>query len=229
MLTGLSITGLIYVLVAISAVAIVPVGELAEAEATALLRVVETGAPGIPIDEIFPFIAMFAVANTALINMLMASRLLYGMAKEDVLARPLARVHAARRTPYVSIVFTTLISYGLIVAVTRFVDASAVATLGGTTALLLLAVFTLVHIAVLVLRRKPIDRAHFRAPTIVPVIGMIACAFFVGPWTGRDSAQYAVALGLLAVGIVLWAITWAYNRGVRAKKTGFRHPEQIGG
>jgi amino acid transporter len=228
MFAGLSITGVIYVLVAISAVAIVPVGELAEAEATALLRVVETGAPGIPIDDIFPFIAMFAVANTALINMLMASRLLYGMAKEDVLPRPLARVHAERRTPYVSIGFTTLISFGLIIAVTRFVDASAVATLGGTTALLLLAVFTLVHVAVLVLRRRPIDREHFRAPTLVPVLGMVACAFFVGPWTGRDSAQYAVALGLLAIGIVLWAITWAYNRAVRAKTTRFRHPEQIG-
>ncbi len=229
MLTGLSITGLIYVLVAISAVAVVPVGELAEAEGTALLRVVETGAPGLPIDTLFPFIAMFAVANSALINMLMASRLLYGMARVDVLPRSLGKVHPTRRTPYVSIIVTTLISFGLIVAVTRFVDASAVATLGGTTALLLLAVFTLVNVSVLVLRRDPVDHDHFRAPTPLPVLAAFTCAFFVGPWTGRDPAQYAVALGLLAVGLVLWAITWAYNRGARAKKTGSLHPEDING
>ena len=36
-------------------------------------------------DQIFPLISMFAVANSALINMLMASRLLYGMAKQQVL------------------------------------------------------------------------------------------------------------------------------------------------
>ena len=42
---------------------------------------------------------MFAVANSALINMLMASRLLYGMASQDVLPRSLGKVHPTRRTP----------------------------------------------------------------------------------------------------------------------------------
>ena len=36
---------------------------------------------------IFGFITMFAVANSALINMLMASRLVYGMSREHVLPR----------------------------------------------------------------------------------------------------------------------------------------------
>lgn len=98
MLTGLSITGLIYVLVSITAVALVPVGQLAASE-TPLLTVVEIGAPDLPIDEIYPFITMFAVANTALINMLMASRLLYGMAKQHVLPAPLAHVGRRSQTP----------------------------------------------------------------------------------------------------------------------------------
>ena len=146
-----------------------------------------------------------------------------------MLPRALGKVHPTRRTPYVSIIVTTLISFGLIIAVTRFVDASAVATLGGTTALLLLAVFTLVNVSVLVLRRDAVGHEHFRAPTLLPMLAAVTCAFFVGPWTGRDSAQYAVAAGLIAVGIVLWAVTWFYNRAVRSKKTGFRPPEQIGG
>ncbi len=53
----------------------------------ALTQVVAAGAPDLPFDTIFPFIGMFAVANSALINMLMASRLLYGMANQDVLPR----------------------------------------------------------------------------------------------------------------------------------------------
>src|ERR687894_627115 len=84
MLTGLGITGLIYVLVSITAIALVPAGELGEGEAP-LTKVVAAGAPNIPIADIFPLIAMFAVANSALINMMMASRLLYGMANQRVL------------------------------------------------------------------------------------------------------------------------------------------------
>ena len=50
---------------------------------------------------------MFAVANTALINMLMASRLIYGMATQHVLPPVLGAVHPTRRTPWVAILFTT--------------------------------------------------------------------------------------------------------------------------
>lgn len=55
MLTGLSVTGFIYVLVAIAAVAIVPVGELGASE-TPLIEVVRAGAPNLPIGDILPFI-----------------------------------------------------------------------------------------------------------------------------------------------------------------------------
>ena len=228
MLTGLTITGLIYVLVSIAAVALVPVAELEDPSVPPLLRVVQTGAPDLPIQDIYPFITMFAVANSALINMLMASRLLYGMAKEDVLPRSLSRVSPQRRTPWMSILVTTAIAFGLIVAVTRFMGKDTIAILGGTTALLLLGVFTIVNIAVLVLRRQPVDHDHFTAPSVLPVLGALACAFLVGPWTGRNPQEYVVAGGMLALGTVLWALTWSVNRGVRAKKTGFRNPEQIG-
>ena len=83
MLTGLCITGLIYVLVSVASVALVPVGTLAVSE-TPLVEVVTVGATGLPIGSIMPFISMFAVANSALINMLMASRLVYGMARQRV-------------------------------------------------------------------------------------------------------------------------------------------------
>src|SRR5690606_24964916 len=154
MLSGLVLTGLIYVLVSITAVALVPVGELSEG-GTPLLTVVERGAPNLPIDKIYPFIAMFAVANSALINMMMASRLLYGMSRQGVLPSVLGRVHQGRRTPWTSIIFTTLLAGGLIVLV------QSVANLGDVTALLLLAVFAVVNVACLVLRRDAVGHEHF--------------------------------------------------------------------
>jgi basic amino acid/polyamine antiporter, APA family len=217
MLTGLTITGVIYVLVSIAAAAIVPVGELEDASVPPLLRVAEAGAPGLPVADFYPFITMVAVANSALINMLMASRLLYGMANAGVLPRALGRVHPVRRTPWVSILFTTLVAFGLIVAVSRFLGDEAISTLGGTTATLLLAVFTVVNIAVLVLRGQPVQHTSFRAPTAIPVLGAATCAFLVGPWTGRDTAQYAVAGGLLLLGILLWSLTRGWTRGTRAR------------
>jgi hypothetical protein len=39
--------------------------------------------------------------------------------------------------------------------------------------------------------------------------------------------QYRIAAGLLAIGIVLWALTWLTNRGVRAKRTGFRDIDHL--
>ncbi|CAN5696679.1 hypothetical protein BH18ACT2_BH18ACT2_13570 [soil metagenome] len=102
-----------------------------------------------------------------------------------------------------AIAFTSPIAVGLIAAISQ----DALPTLGGTTALLLLGVFTVVNIAAPVLRRDRVDHDHFRAPTVLPVIGAVTCAFLVGPWTDRDSEQYVVAGVLLAVGVVLWAIT----------------------
>ena len=225
MITGIGLTGVVYILVALFAVAVVPVGELGESD-TPLTKVVEVAAPAVPIDTLLPFISMFAVANSALINMLMASRLLYGMARQDVLPPVLGWVHSTRQTPWTAILFTTAIALGLIVVVTNLAD-DAVTALGGTTALLLLGVFAIVNISVLVLRKDVKDRPHFVAPTALPVVGALACAFFVTPWTGRDTIQYTIAAVLLAIGVVLWALTWMANRAFFAKKTYMRHPEDI--
>ncbi len=214
MLTGLSITAFIYVLVSITAVAVVPVGELAESQ-TPLLEVVRQGAPGVPVDTIYPFLSMFAVANTALINMMMASRLIYGMAKHEVLPPQLGKVLPGRRSPWAAIVFTTLIAFGLIWGVTQVAEEKTVAALGGTTALLLLVVFTVVNIAAIVLRRRPVDREHFRAPRALPYIGALTCAFLVGPWA-QDPIEYQIGGGLISIGLVLWLLTWAFYRRGRA-------------
>jgi len=206
-------------------VALVPVAELGEGD-TPLTKVVSAGLPDFPIDKVMPFIAMFAVANSALINMLMASRLLYGMARQDVLPPALGWVHKGRQTPWVAIVFTTAIAFGLIYFVST-TDNPVVSALGGTTALLLLGVFTIVNIAVLVLRRDPIEREHFVTPTVLPFIGAAACFYFTLPVTGRDPIQYTIAAWLLGIGVVLWALTWLANRLFFGKKTYLRDPEQL--
>lgn len=222
MLSGLGIAAVVYVVVSLLAVAIVPIGELA-GNAAPFVTVVETAAPGFPINALIPFISMFAVANTALINMMMASRLLYGMSRQGVLPPILKGVLKTRRTPWVAILATTAIAVALIAWVSTNSDDPVVVLLGGTTSLLLLAVFAIVNVAVLVLRRDPVEHEHFTTPTFLPVIGVIACVYLVLPWTsGRDIAQYGIAGVLLIIGIALWAVTFI-DRRVR----GYAHSASV--
>ena len=127
--------------------------------------------------KLFALIALFALTNTALINMLMASRLVYGMSRERIVPGVFGRVHEGRRTPWVAIIFTTVLGFAL-------VTTAKVEDLGDTTALLLLCVFAVVNVAVLVLRRDPVDHDHFRVPTVVPVLGAITCVVLASPLTG---------------------------------------------
>jgi len=227
LLTGLSIAGVVYILVSIVAVALVPVGEL-EASDTPLVEVVKAGAPGLPIDHILPFITMFAVSNTALINMLMASRLIYGMARQHVLPPVLGAVHPRTRSPWVAILFTTAIAFGLILYVTAFANDDAISVLGGTTSLLLLAVFAVVNVAVLVLRRDVhAAGGHFRTPTVLPVVGFVASLYLVTPLSGRPAQQYVLAGVLVLIGIVLFLITMLINRQLGVRGAGINDPTHL--
>lgn len=227
MLFGLCITGVIYVVVSLFTVAIVPIGELGEST-TPLLDVVKIGAPNIPIDTIYPFLTIFAVANTALINMLMASRLLYGMAKQGVIPGVLSKVLPGRRTPWTAILFTTALGMVLIVIVNNAMGKSTASALGGTTALLLLGVFTVVNIAAIILRRDRTQEGHdyFHAPRVLPYLGAITCAFLLGPWA-QDTIEYQIALVLIALGVVLWVLNFLYARLFTGRRTRFQHPEDI--
>lgn len=205
---GLSFCGVLYMLIAFFATTLVPLDELSEGTAP-LLRVVSEAASWFPL-KLFALIALCAVANTALINMMMASRLVYGMAEERIIPSVLGRVHPLRRTPWVAILFTVAIVVGLLFY--GIANADAISLLASTTSLLLLSVFTVVNIAVLVLRRRTVEHEHFRAPTVLPVLAVVcSLALIVYPALNADTgddAQYGVALVLLGLGVVLWLVNW---------------------
>lgn len=197
---GISITGVIYVLVALTSSLLVSPDDL-EKSSGPLLEVVKAGGVEFP-PKLFALIALFALTNTALINMLMASRLVYGMSREGIVPRLLGRVHAGRRTPWVAIIFTTVLAFGL-------VSTSKVEDLGDTTALLLLCVFAVVNIAVLVLRKEPVEHDHYRTASVLPVLGTITCVVLASPFVGREGSVYLTAGILLAIGVVLWFVNRA--------------------
>ncbi len=198
--TGLVVAGVVYMLVTVIASMAVPTGRLVESDGP-LLEVVDQGPLGMS-TKVFAAIALFALTNGALINLIMASRLVYGMSREGIVPPAFGRVHEGRRTPWVAIIFTASLA-GLLVIV------GDLDTLADTTVLLLLFVFVCVHTSVLVLRRDRVDHEHYRAWTPIPVVGILGCVALIVYKAFDDIAVFAYAGGMVAIGIVLWAITRA--------------------
>ncbi|MEX2140819.1 MAG: APC family permease [Pirellulales bacterium] len=191
---GIALVGLIYLLVTLSASTVVPTAQLAQSSGP-LLEVVKEGPIRVP-ERLFALIALFALANSALINMIMASRLIYGMSAEGIMPSFLAKVHPRRRTPWVAILFTTLVAMGLIAT-------GDVGQLARTTVVLLLLAFIVVNISVLVLRRDKVEHDHFRAPMAFPLLGILVCA---GLLAQQDAHIWLRAAALLALGAVLYGV-----------------------
>ena len=194
---GIALAGLVYLLVVGVASMTVPTGTLADSDGP-LLEVVQVGPLALN-TKIFAAIALIAVTNGALINMIMASRLVYGMARQGIVPKALGRVHGTRRTPWIAILFTTAIAVIL-------VSTGDLSTLADVTVLLLLLVFAAVNISVLVLRRDAVAHDHFRTPTAIPVIG-VAVSLVLMTTKGPDIFLRAGIL--LVVGVAMFFVNQA--------------------
>ncbi|GGL78100.1 APC family permease [Glutamicibacter protophormiae] len=167
-----------------------------------LLDVVQATGAGIP-SWLFSLVALVAVANGALLTMIMSSRLAFGMAEQGLLPPVLGRVLPHRRTPWVAIIGTTLIAMLLTLT-------GDLATLAKTVVLLLLFVFTSTNLAVIVLRRDRVEHRHFRAPIIIPYLALASCAVLL---VQQDGGIWLRGLALLALGAVLYFVTrWITSR-----------------
>lgn len=200
---SLLIVALLYVLVAVAVVSVVPAGELAHSSAP-LMLVVERAFPGFP-RWLFILIALFAVTNTALVNYVMGSRLLYGMAKEGLAPSFLSRLHSKRRTPYVAIGAVLLIALGLAFTGT-------LVFLAQSGSLLLLLVFFLMNISLLVIKFRPAEVAlSFRVPFAVPLLGALTSASLIF-YVERRAFTVIGILALLGLVFYLWAPVRKKNR-----------------
>jgi len=196
---ALATAGIVYVLVGLASSIALPADEL-EGSSGPLLAVVESAGVGVP-SWLFSIIALIAVANGALLTMIMASRLAYGMAEQRLLPRALSTVLPRRRTPWVAILTTTLVAMLLTLV-------GDLATLAETVVLLLLFVFLSANISVLVLRRDRVDHAHFRVWTFIPILGIASCILLL---TQQRPVVWLFAAALLSIGVILYFLA-RWNR-----------------
>jgi amino acid transporter len=196
---AMAIAAVLYVLVAITAVSVVPYGELAKAPGP-LTEVMNRAAPWFP-SVVYTLITLFAVANTALVNYITASRLIYGMARQGLLPQGLGAVHARTRTPHIAILllFAILAPLALL---------GTIAQLAAATVLLLLMVFAIVNGALFLLKRRAGEpRGRFEVPVFVPALGAIVCLMLVAVRVSTgDWRAPAIAGGLLLGVVAIYAV-----------------------
>ena len=196
---AMSMAAVLYIAIVVTAVSVVPWAELAAAPGP-ITEVVRRAAPLIP-PIVFTGITLFAVANTALVNYVTASRLIYGMAHQGLLPLRFGDVHAERRTPHVAILALFLVAMPLALLGT-------IAELAAATVLLLLLVFAVVNAALFVLKRRPGEkRGYFEIPLAVPAIGALVCLVLVVVRVGTgDWRAPAIAGALLLASAIIYAI-----------------------
>jgi amino acid transporter len=165
----LGITTLLYMAIMITSVMTISPEVLATSEAPlALIYEYHTGEQAV----IITIIGMFAIINGALIQMIMASRVFYGLSSRGQLPAVLQFVHPKTRTPLVATLVATVI-------VLVLASLGRLASLAEATSVIMLIVFSMVNLALWRIKRRdpnPVDIIVF--PLWVPIAGFfVSCGF----------------------------------------------------
>lgn len=166
----LAITTLIYMLVMVVAILSMPIASLSHSDAplAALYQHHQGGSA-----SVITVIALFAIINGALIQLIMASRVMYGMASRGQLPVILCKVYEKTRTPIIATVVAAILIF-------IFAVIGRLAILAETTSVIMLIIFAGVNLSLIVLKRRdprPTDAMIF--PTWIPYLGFVVCSGFV--------------------------------------------------
>lgn len=163
----LVISTLIYIAVVSVVVLAVPMEDLTKSSAPLALIFRSSGSNA---EGVFSAIAVIATLNGVLIQMIMASRILYGLGKQKSLPPLLAKVHPRTHTP----VNATVLVVAIILLLATLLP---IARLAQTTSQIVLVVFFAVNLSLLRLKRsgKPLSADVFEISPWVPLAGLASC------------------------------------------------------
>jgi amino acid transporter len=213
---GMLTAGVVYVLVSIAAALAVPIETLS---GNTLLSAIEADLLPIPVSVmlvVFGLIAMVAISNTALVTIVAQSRILYGMAREDVVPGVFAKVHPTRRSPHVALLFGAAVVGALLVigAVLQLSgsDLDVVDRLATITVVFLLFIYALVIVACLRLRGSDETPDTYRANTPLLALGFLGNLLVLAYTVYDDPAALLWVAGLLALGLVLFLAEYSTKK-----------------
>ncbi len=166
---ALALSTLMYLWVAVVAVLAMPLDELA-ASGAPLKDLLQVQHPVVA--RWVGVISLFAIVNGVLIQLIMASRVLYGMAEQGRAPKRFAQVWAKTRTPALA----TVVVGGITCLAALWLP---LVTLAKATSFIILVIFTLVNLALIQVRKKPDFVLLDRVPSW-PILGAILCMALLG-------------------------------------------------
>jgi len=197
------ISVVLYILVAISAVSIVGWEELSGSDAP--LADIAFSAFGSNAYVLLTIIALFATANTVLLMLLGSSRIVYGMADSMHLPGILSTIHFSRRTPWIAIIVTAMISL-------LFVFAGEITFVANVANFTLFITFFVINAALIVLRFKEPDmKRPFRVPFTIgkfPVLALLGALFNVFMLLQLETKVLLVGTIIVVAGGLLSFVNW---------------------
>ncbi|MEE8117999.1 MAG: amino acid permease [Gammaproteobacteria bacterium] len=143
-LIALVVSSILYVLVAVVAVLALPLEELRNSRAP-LAQVMAQHS--VFAERGIAVLSLLSVVNGALVQFIMASRVIYGMATRGMAPGRFARINVTTRTPLDATVAVTVVILGLALWL-------PIGTLAQVTSLIILLVFATMHLALLRLKRR---------------------------------------------------------------------------
>ena len=164
-------TTFFYVLVSFSSVLTLPIEELANHAAPFALIIKQNSQ--IPV-SIISFISLIAILNGALVQIVMGSRVLYGMAEKGIAPSIFKNIHTKTRTPVVATLFFSILLFA-------FAVWFPIVMLAKITSFVLLTIFALVNLSLCVIKLKHYHdkERFFVVPFVVPAIGLFLCLGFL--------------------------------------------------
>lgn len=169
---ALIVSTLFYVLVALAAVSTLPIAILAEHDAPFALIIRQNSE--IPV-SVISLISLIAILNGALVQIVMGSRVLYGMAEKGLAPGLFRMIHPKTRTPAIATIFFAVLL--LIMAL-----GLPIVELARITSFIILTIFALVNLSLFAIKireKRPDYRDHFNVPILVPATGFILCIGFI--------------------------------------------------
>ncbi len=160
-------TTLLYVLVITTMVLTVAPAELATANAP-LARIIESD--GLMVTNFFIIISMLTGINGALVQIVMSSRVLYGLGKEKKAPKRFAKVHPRTKTP----IQATVLATAIVLALALFFPLVGLAE---ATSFIILTVFSILNIALITIKTRgddvPTNSKTY--PIWLPYLALIGC------------------------------------------------------
>ena len=164
------VTTVLYVLVAVAALRSTSLDQLTASSAPLAEIITRAGHPV----EVIGAIGLLAVINGALVQLIMSSRLLYGLSERGMAPELFGRINRRTSTPVAATLPVAAVA-------ALFALWFPLETLARITSFIMLLIFAAVNLSLIVIKRRPaVEYAGPCYPVTVPVAGLLLTLALLG-------------------------------------------------